>query len=76
MGKKANRVNLIDFGISKMYQDPKTRQHFAYCDRKRFAGTALFASIRSHQGIEQSRRDDLEAVFYTLMYFYRGGLPW
>lgn len=39
-------------------------------------GTPAFASLNSHLKRELSRRDDLEALAYSLMFLYRGTLPW
>lgn len=76
LSKKSHIVHLIDFGLSKKYRDPKTHQHIPYKQNKNLTGTARYASINAHLGIQQSRRDDLQSIGYVLVYLVQGYLPW
>ena len=75
-GKNSNKVYIIDFGLSKRYRDQFTHQHIPWIEGKSLTGTARYASVNALRGIEQSRRDDMEALGYVWLYLLRGSLPW
>ena len=76
VGKHTNIVCLIDFGLSKEFGDPNTHMHIQHKGAIGLTGTAMFASIHSHLGMELGQRDDLESLAYVLIYFLHGSLPW
>lgn len=74
-GSKKGTVFCIDYGLAKTFIS-RTGKHIAYKKGKHLTGTARYASINNHFGVELSRRDDLEAIGYVLVYLAKGFLPW
>lgn len=70
-----SKIYIIDFGLARKYVESDGK-HVAFCSGKSFAGTARYGSISALQGNQQSRKDDLEAIGYVLIYLCKGTLPW
>jgi len=71
----ANKLFIIDFGLSRKFvsidgeiKPPRSNAGFR--------GTARYASVNSHLSKELAPRDDLWSVFYVMVEFATGSLPW
>ena len=73
---KERIIYMIDFGLSRRYINEKNKNHISLKNERGILGTLRYISINCHEGLEVSRRDDLESLFYIIIYFFTGNLPW
>lgn len=67
-GEAASTLYLIDLGLAKRfyYEESGGGGHIASRKaRKSLTGTARYASIGAHKGMELSRRDDMISTAYV-----------
>ena len=69
------KLYIIDFGIAKRFLLPNNK-HCKITENNSVVGTMNYISIHIHNGYTPSRRDDLESIFYVLLYLIKGKLPW
>jgi serine/threonine protein kinase len=71
LNDKKNQIYIIDFGFCRTFINNDTKVHIPMSKLSNLIGSQTYASINAHNYIELSRRDDLESLFYMLIYFVR-----
>ncbi|CAH8618111.1 unnamed protein product [Schistosoma haematobium] len=68
-------IYMLDFGLARQYTTPKGDVRPAR-PLAGFRGTVRYASRNAHMNREMGRHDDLWSMFYVLVEFASGQLPW
>ena len=78
MGRENNNniIYLTEFGLCTKYCSSKTGKHIIPGFKGTFTGTLKYCSANAQRGNRQSRRDDIESLGYSILYFMKGKLPW
>lgn len=68
-------VYMLDFGLARQFTTGtgEVRPPRAAAG---FRGTVRYASVNAHKNKEMGRHDDLWSLFYMLVEFVNGQLPW
>ncbi|XP_054280941.1 tau-tubulin kinase homolog Asator isoform X3 [Macrosteles quadrilineatus] len=69
------KVYMLDFGLARQYTTA-TGDVRAPRAAAGFRGTVRYASINAHKNKEMGRHDDLWSLFYMVVEFVNGQLPW
>lgn len=66
---------MLDFGLARQFTTGtgEVRPPRAAAG---FRGTVRYASVNAHKNKEMGRHDDLWSLFYMLVEFVNGQLPW
>lgn len=75
-GEDFDEIYMLDFGCAIRYRDKLTAKHLKWIPTERIVGTPRYSSLNNHYGMTQGRRDDLESLGYTMLYWIKGRLPW
>ncbi|KAI1720342.1 protein kinase domain-containing protein [Ditylenchus destructor] len=73
------KLHLLDFGFARSYLTWSANSKLVHRPprtRAPFMGTDRYCSLNVHERIEQSRRDDMWSLFFTLIELMKGKLPW
>jgi tau tubulin kinase len=74
-GANSHAIYLLDFGLSRKFMSDDG-ELIPPRENAEFRGTSIYASINAHKCKELGRRDDLWSLFYVLVEFLEGDLPW
>ncbi|XP_034015329.1 serine/threonine-protein kinase VRK1 [Thalassophryne amazonica] len=72
----SNQVYLVDYGLAYRYSIDGVLKEYKEDPKKCHDGTIEFTSIDAHKGVAACRRGDLEILFYCMVQWLCGRLPW
>lgn len=74
---KSNPPNIyiVDFGLTEQLYN-NDGEHITQRKTGSFAGTIKYMSKNTHDGLQQSRLDDLESYMYLMLHLFDVVLPW
>ncbi|KFD57368.1 hypothetical protein M513_01879 [Trichuris suis] len=68
-------VFMLDYGLARQFLNPKGELRSPR-SAAGFRGTVRYASLTAHENKEMGRHDDLWSLFYMIVEFLHGSLPW
>ncbi|XP_071962155.1 uncharacterized protein [Antedon mediterranea] len=71
----SRKVYMLDFGLARQYTNSQGQVRSPR-PVAGFRGTVRYASVNAHKNKEMGRHDDLWSLFYMLVEFVVGQLPW